>query len=68
MRPEWLETHNFTITESTIITSLVSPATNMIPRLLPKLGPPNHPTEQERQILFIDCYRLNVCISSKIHM
>lgn len=54
MRPEWLETRNFTITESSIITSLVSPATNVTLRLLPKLGPPNHPTEQEWQILFID--------------
>ena len=51
-RAEWLETHDFTITKSTIIiiTTLVSPATNIILSLLLKLEPPNHPMEKEWQI------------------
>ena len=39
----------------TIITTLVSPATSVIPSLLPKLGPPNYLTEKEWQMLFTTC-------------
>lgn len=34
VRPEWLEKHDFTIAESTMIASLMLPATNVFPRLV----------------------------------